>query len=82
MPYLDVLAEVAAASLVPVASYHVSGEYAQIEAAAQRGWIDRRAAHLEALTAMRRAGADIVVTYAALELAAWIADAGAATERT
>jgi len=73
LPYLDVLAEVAASSRVPVAAYHVSGEYSQIEAAAQRGWLDRRAAHLEALTSMVRAGADIIVTYAALDLAAWIA---------
>ena len=74
LPYLDVVAEVAQASRVPVAAYHVSGEYAQIEAAAAHGWIDRRAAHLEALTSMRRAGADIIVTYAALELAAWLED--------
>lgn len=74
LPYLDVVAEVAAESRVPVAAYHVSGEYAQIEAAAANGWIDRRAAHLEALTSMRRAGADIIVTYAALELAAWLED--------
>lgn len=74
LPYLDVLAEVAAQSLVPVAAYHVSGEYSQIEAAAARGWIDRRAAHLEALTALRRAGADMVLTYAALDLARWIVD--------
>lgn len=72
LPYLDVLAEVAAQSLVPVAAYHVSGEYAQIEAAAQRGWLDRKAAHREAVTAMARAGADIMVTYAALDLAAWL----------
>ena len=72
LPYLDVLADVAAQSLVPVAAYHVSGEYAQIEAAAANGWIDRRAAHLEALTSMVRAGADIVVTYAAIELATWL----------
>ncbi|WP_062303915.1 porphobilinogen synthase [Demequina subtropica] len=72
LPYLDVVAEVAAQSRVPVAAYHVSGEYAQIEAAAAHGWLDRRAAHLEALTSMRRAGADIIVTYAALELAAWL----------
>lgn len=72
LPYLDVLADVAAQSSVPVAAYHVSGEYAQIEAAAERGWIDRRAAHTEALTAMVRAGADIVVTYAAHDLAAWL----------
>ncbi|NYI41025.1 porphobilinogen synthase [Demequina lutea] len=74
LPYLDVLADVAAQSLVPVAAYHVSGEYAQIEAAAANGWIDRRAAHLEALTSMVRAGADIVVTYAAVDLAAWLGE--------
>ncbi|WP_062201786.1 porphobilinogen synthase [Demequina salsinemoris] len=72
LPYLDVVADVAAQSAVPVAAYHVSGEYAQIEAAAANGWIDRRASHLEALTSMVRAGADIVVTYAALDLAAWL----------
>ncbi len=72
LPYLDVLAEVAAESDVPVAAYHVSGEYASIEAAATRGWLDRRAAHLEAFTSMARAGADIVVSYAALDLATWI----------
>jgi len=72
LPYLDVLSDVAARSLVPVAAYHVSGEYAQIEAAAANGWIDRGAAHLEALTSIVRAGADIVVTYAALDLAAWL----------
>lgn len=74
LPYLDVVAAVARDSAVPVAAYHVSGEYAQIEAAAAQGWLDRRAAHLEALTAMRRAGATIVVTYAALDLAAWLED--------
>lgn len=72
LPYLDVLADVAATSLVPVAAYHVSGEYAQIEAAAANGWIDRKAAHLEALTSIVRAGADIVLTYAAIDLAAWL----------
>ena len=75
LPYLDVLAEVAAVSSVPVAAYHVSGEYAQIEAAAANGWLDRRAAHVEAVTSIVRAGADIVLTYAALELAGWLADA-------
>ncbi len=74
LPSLDVLADVAAASAVPVAAYHVSGEYAQIEAAAERGWIDRRAAHLEAVTSIVRAGADIVLTYAALDIAAWLDD--------
>ncbi len=72
LPYLDVMAAVAAVSDVPVAAYHVSGEYAQIEAAAANGWIDRKAAHLEVLTSMVRAGADIVLTYAALDLAHWL----------
>jgi len=74
LPYLDVLADVAAASAVPVAAYHVSGEYAQIEAAAANGWIDRRAAHVEAVTSIVRAGADIVLTYAALDLAEWLGE--------
>lgn len=74
LPYLDVLADVAAASAVPVAAYHVSGEYSQIEAAAERGWIDRRAAHVEAVTSIARAGGDIILTYAAIELAAWLRD--------
>jgi len=69
--YLDVLADVAAWSRVPVAAYQVSGEYAMIAAAAERGWIDRQAALREAVTSIVRAGADIVLTYAALELAGW-----------
>ena len=68
--YLDVLADVAATSSVPVAAYHVSGEYAMVCAAAERGWIDRDRALREAVTSIVRAGADIVLTYAALELAA------------
>ena len=68
--YLDVLADVAAASDVPVAAYQVSGEYAMICAAAERGWIDRDAALAESVTSIVRAGADIVLTYAALDLAA------------
>ncbi len=70
--YLDVLADVAAWSRVPVAAYQVSGEYAMIAAAAERGWIDRQAALTEAVTSIVRAGADIVLTYAALELAGWV----------
>ncbi len=70
--YLDVLADIAGWSRVPVAAYQVSGEYAMIAAAAERGWIDRRAAHTEAITAIVRAGADIVLTYAALEAAEWL----------
>ncbi len=72
--YLDVLADVAATSPVPVASYQVSGEYAMVEAAAERGWVDRRAAILESLVSIRRAGADIVLTYWAVEVAGWLRD--------
>jgi porphobilinogen synthase len=70
--YLDVLADVATQASVPVAAYQVSGEYAMIAAAAERGWIDRQAALTEATSAIVRAGADIVLTYAALELAGWL----------
>jgi porphobilinogen synthase len=69
---LDVLRRVADESDVPVAAYQVSGEYAVIEAAAAHGWIDRQAAIVESVTAIRRAGADIVLTYWALELADWL----------
>jgi porphobilinogen synthase len=72
MSYLDVLADVAATSPVPVAAYQVSGELAMIEAAAANGWIDRRAALTESVLSIRRAGADIVLTYAAVELARWL----------
>ncbi len=69
MSYLDVLADAAAVSTVPVWAYQVSGEYAMIEAAAANGWIDRERAILEAMTSIRRAGADAVLSYFALELA-------------
>ena len=72
MSYLDVLADVAATSPVPVAAYQVSGELAMIEAAAANGWIDRRAALTESVLSIKRAGADIVLTYAAVELARWL----------
>jgi len=69
MPYLDIVSRVAAAVDVPVAGYQVSGEFAMIEAAAERGWVDRDRAILETVTGIRRAGADIVITYWATELA-------------
>ncbi|HET7533748.1 MAG TPA: porphobilinogen synthase [Nocardioidaceae bacterium] len=69
MGYLDVLRAVAEAVDVPVAAYNVSGEYAMVEAAAANGWINREAAILESLTSIRRAGADIVLTYWAAEAA-------------
>ena len=70
MAYLDVLSDVAAVVSVPVAAYQVSGEYAMIEAAAANGWIDRNRAINETLTGIRRAGAQIVLTYWAAEVAA------------
>ncbi len=69
MSYLDVVRQVADAVTVPVAAYQVSGEYAMVEAAAAHGWIDRDRAILETLTSVRRAGADIVLTYWATEVA-------------
>jgi porphobilinogen synthase len=70
--YLDVLADVAAESPVPVWAYQVSGEYAMVEAAARNGWIDRDRTILESITAIRRAGADAVLTYWATEVAGWL----------
>ena len=72
MSYLDVLADAAASSPVPVWAYQVSGEYAMIEAAAANGWIDRRRAIEESVVSIRRAGADAVLTYFATELAEWL----------
>ena len=69
LPYLDILSAVAQMSTVPVAAYQVSGEYAQIEAAAAHGWIDRDRVMMESLTSIRRAGAQIILTYYALEAA-------------
>ena len=69
LAYLDVIADVRAEVDVPVAAYHVSGEYSMIKAAAERGWIDGDAVALEHLTAIKRAGADVILTYLARELA-------------
>jgi porphobilinogen synthase len=71
-PYLDVLRRVKDATGAPMAAYQVSGEYSQIKAAAERGWIDERSAVLETLTSIRRAGADVVITYYAKEAAGWL----------
>ncbi len=69
LPYLDVIYRVRQYSTVPVAAYHVSGEYAMLSAAARNGWVDRQEAMMESLTAIRRAGADIILTYFAKEAA-------------
>jgi porphobilinogen synthase len=72
LAYLDLVRQVRDAFDVPVAAYNVSGEYSMVEAAAARGWLDRRAVVLETLTSIRRAGADIVLTYFAAEAAGWL----------
>jgi porphobilinogen synthase len=69
LPYLDVIAQAAAVAPVPVAAYQVSGEYAMVEAAAANGWLDRDRVIMETLTAIRRAGASIILTYWAAEAA-------------
>ncbi len=73
MSYLDVVRAAADISPVPVAAYQVSGEYAMISAAAANGWIDLQTVALETLTGIRRAGADIVLTYWAADVAGWLA---------
>jgi len=71
-PYLDVIRRVKDATGAPVAAFHVSGEYSALKAAAQNGWIDEERAVLETLTSIRRAGADLVLTYYAKDAAAWL----------
>jgi porphobilinogen synthase len=72
LPYLDVIRRVKDATRLPVAAYNVSGEYAMLKAAAAAGLLDERAAVLEAITGIRRAGADIVITYHAKDVASWL----------
>jgi porphobilinogen synthase len=74
LPYLDVIHRVKQATGAPLAAYHVSGEYSMLKAAAEAGWLDERAAVLEALTALRRAGADAIITYYAKDAADWLHD--------
>jgi porphobilinogen synthase len=71
LPYLDVISRLRAITDLPVAAYHVSGEYAMVKAAAERGWLDERACMTEALLGIARAGADLIFTYAALDYARW-----------
>jgi porphobilinogen synthase len=72
LPYLDVLRRVRETTDLPIAAYNVSGEYAMIKAAAQNGWLDEQRAVLEALTGIKRAGADIIITYHAPDAARWL----------
>ncbi len=74
LPYLDVLAQARQRFDLPLAAYNVSGEYAMLHAAARNGWLDLRGAALEALTSIKRAGADIIITYHAKEAARWLRD--------
>jgi porphobilinogen synthase len=76
LPYLDVLHRVKQRFGAPTFAYQVSGEYAMLKAAAQNGWLDEKACAMEALTAIKRAGADGILTYFALDAARWLADAG------
>ncbi len=72
LPYLDLIRRIKDATGMPLAAYNVSGEYAMVKAAAARGYLDERAAVLEALTGIRRAGADLVITYHAKDVATWL----------
>ena len=72
LPYLDIVRRVKDAFGAPTMVYQVSGEYAMLKAAGQNGWIDERACALEALTSMKRAGADAILTYYAVEAARWL----------
>ena len=76
LAYLDVIQRVKSEFGYPTAAYAVSGEYAMIKAAAANGWIDERAVTLESLLSIRRAGADIIITYAAVEVAGWLDSSG------
>ena len=72
LPYLDIIRRVKDAFALPVAAYNVSGEFAMVKAAAQNGWIDERRVTLEILTSIRRAGADMILTYHAKDAAEWL----------
>jgi porphobilinogen synthase len=72
LAYLDIIWQVKTQFGLPTAAYSVSGEYSMIKAAAAQGWIDERAVTLESLLAMRRAGADILITYSAKDVAGWL----------
>ena len=76
MPYLDIIYRLREATNLPIAAYHVSGEYAMLKAAAQKGWLDERKAVMEAMTCFKRAGTDVILTYYAKQAAKWIAEEG------
>ena len=72
LPYLDIVRAAKDTTRIPVAAYNVSGEYAMLKAAAQNGWLDERRAVIEVLTSIRRAGADMILTYHAKDAADWL----------
>ena len=72
--YLDVIRGLKERSTVPIAAYHVSGEYAMLKAVSQKGWLDEKSAAMEVLLSIRRAGADLILTYYALDAARWLQD--------
>jgi porphobilinogen synthase len=74
LPYLDVIRRVRDACQLPVAAYNVSGEYAMVKAAAANGWLDERGVTLELLTGIKRAGADMILSYHAKDAARWLSD--------
>lgn len=73
LAYLDVIRQARDTFSLPIAAYNVSGEYALVKAAARNGWVDEKQIVLEILTAVKRAGADIIITYHAKEVAGWLA---------
>jgi len=76
LPYLDVILRLRQATSLPIAAYHVSGEYSMLKAAAERGWLDERKVALETLTCFKRAGADIILTYYAKQASKWLLEDG------
>ncbi len=74
MPYLDVINRLKSSTDIPIAAYHVSGEYAMIKAAARQGWLDEKKTVLETMTCFKRAGTDIILTYYAKQAAKWLAE--------
>jgi len=74
LPYLDIIKTVRERFDVPVGAYNVSGEYAMVKAAAEKGWIDEKRVTLEILTGIQRAGADMILTYHAKDVARWLKD--------
>lgn len=76
MPYLDIIYRLKTHTNLPIAAYHVSGEYAMLKAAAQKGWLDEKKVVLETMTCFKRAGTDVILTYYAKQAAKWLAEDG------